>query len=68
MKLFGRTGGYWLFWISTIYLILGMFDVFAHVKLIPDPWLQIGYVLALSLPLWIPPLARYFNMKCVWEI
>ena len=68
MKLFERSGGYWLFWISAIYLTLGMIDVFAHIKIVPDPWLQVGYVLALSLPLWIPPLARYLNMKLIWEI
>lgn len=68
MKVFGRTGGYWLFWVSAVYLVLGMFDVFGHIKLVPDPWLQVGYVLALSLPLWVSPLARYFNMKCIWEM
>ena len=68
MKLFARSGGYWLFWISAVYLTLGMLDVFGHIKFVPDPWLQVTYVLALSLPLWIKPLARYFNMKCIWEI
>lgn len=67
MKLFGRTGGYWLFWVSTIYLVLGMIDIFVE-DIVKEPWLQVGYVLALSLPLWIPLLARYFNMKCIWEI
>ena len=67
MKLFARTGGYWLFWVSAVYLVLGMIDLFV-VKFVQEPWLQVAYVLLLSLPLWIPPLARYFNMKCIWEI
>ena len=67
MKLFERTGGYWLFWVSAVYLVLGMIDVFVQ-DIVAEPWLQVVYVLAISLPLWIPPLARYFNMKCIWEV
>lgn len=67
MKLFGRTGGYWLFWVSAIYLVIGFTDLFV-VKFVQEPWLQVAYVVAISLPLWIPPLARYFNMKLIWEI
>ena len=67
MKLFARTGGYWLFWVSAVYLVLGMIDLFV-VKFIQEPWLQVAYVLLLSLPLYIPPLARFLNMKLIWEI
>lgn len=64
MKLFGRTGGYWLFWVSAIYLALGMVDVFVT-DIVTDPWLQVAYVVVMSLPLWVKPLARYFNMSCI---
>lgn len=67
MKLYGRTGGYWLFWVSVIYLALGFVDVFVS-DFVQDPWLQVVYVVVISLPLYIPPLARYFNMKLIWEI
>ena len=67
MKLFARTGGYWLFWVSAVYLVLGIIDLFV-VKFIQEPWLQVAYVLLLSLPLYTPPLARFLNMKLIWEI
>lgn len=66
MKLFGRTGGYWLFWVSVAYILAGIITVFVlHYEHLE--YVQIAYVLAVSLPLWIKPLARYFNVKCVWE-
>ena len=66
MKLFGRTGGYWLFWVSVAYVVAGIVSVFVlHYTSIE--YVQVAYVLAVSLPLWVKPLARYFNMKCVWE-
>ena len=65
MKLFKRSGGNWLFWISVIYLLVGIYAVFVlqykHLEFI-----QMAYALVLSLPLWIPPLARWLNMKCIW--
>ena len=67
MKLFGRTGGYWLFWISAIYVLVGIVGVFVF-QFTHLEYIQIAYVLAISLPLWIPPMARWLNMKCIWEI
>lgn len=67
MKLFGRTGGYWLFWVSTAYVVAAV----ANWYMVPCTrieYIQLAYVLAISLPLWIPPLARYLHMKCIWEI
>ena len=67
MKLFGRSGGYWLFWVSVVYIMVGFVGVFVlhYTKL---EYIQIAYVLAISLPLYIPPMARWLNMKCIWEM
>ncbi len=60
------TGGAWLFLVSAIYLELGIIDLF--VQRFTEPfYLTAGYVLLLSVPLYIPPLARFFNVKCIWE-
>ena len=63
MKLFGRTGGYYLFWTGFVYFWIGMYLAFTHYA---SPELAtLGFVLALSVPLWCPPVARYFNMEPV---
>ena len=67
MKLFGRTGGYWLFWVSAVYVLAGAVD-FHFAWPVRLEFVQLAYVLAISLPLWIPPMARYLHMKCIWEI
>ena len=57
----------WLFWVSVIYLAVGMFDIFIYpfcrTEYIPAVW-----VVVLSLPLWVKPLARKLNMKVIWEV
>jgi hypothetical protein len=61
MKLFGRTSGYYLFWTGFIYFWVGMYLAFtdaAHPEIA-----TLGFTLALSVPLWCPPVARYFNME-----
>lgn len=63
MKLFGRTSGYYLFWTGFVYFWVGMYLAFTHVA---HPELAtLGFILALSVPLWCPPVARYFNMEPV---
>jgi len=62
MKLFGRSSGYYLFWISFVYFcVVGMYLAFTHAD--HAEYGSLGYVLALSVPLWCPPVARYFNME-----
>ena len=63
MKLFGRTSGYYLFWTGFIYFWVGMYFAFTQYAL-PE-LATLGFVLALSVPLWCPPVARYFNMEPV---
>jgi hypothetical protein len=61
MKLFGRTSGYYLFWTGFVYFWVGMYLAFTHAA---QPEIAtLGFVLALSVPLWCPPVARYFNME-----
>lgn len=61
MKLFGRTSGYYLFWTAFVYFWVGMYLAFTHVA--ETQYASLGFVLALSVPLWCPPVARYFNME-----
>ena len=60
------SGGHWLFWVSFFYLELGIIDLF--VQRFTEPfYITAGYVILLSVPLYVPPLARFFNVKCIWE-
>jgi hypothetical protein len=61
MKLFGRSSGYYLFWTGFVYFWVGMYLAFS--KLADPEFATLGFVLVLSVPLWCPPVARYFNME-----
>jgi hypothetical protein len=61
MKLFGRSSGYYLFWTGFVYFWVGMYLAFTHYA--RPEFATLGFVLALSVPLWCPPVARYFNME-----
>ena len=61
MKLFGRSSGYYLFWTGFVYFWVGMYFAFTHYAL-PEI-ATLGFLLAISVPLWCPPVARYFNME-----
>jgi hypothetical protein len=63
MKLFGRSSGYYLFWTGFVYFCLGMYLVFTQAS--RPEFATLGFILALSVPLWCPPVARYFNMEPV---
>jgi len=67
MKLFGRSGGYYLFWTGFVYFWTGMFNIFVH-EFTRSEFIQIAWILVLMLPLTVKPIARYFNMKLIWEI
>jgi len=61
MKLFGRSSGYYLFWTGFIYFWVGMYLAFTQAA--RPEIATLGFVLALSVPLCCPPVARYFNME-----
>ena len=62
MKLFGRSGGYWLFWSGVLYL-----SVTALVALSPyrdyTMLVELVWLVMVALPLVCNPLARWLNMK-----
>ena len=62
MRLFERTGGYWLFWWSAVYFIIGMIDLFV-LKTDLFPLTQLAWLCIIALPLVYNPLARWLNMK-----
>jgi hypothetical protein len=62
MKLFGRSGGYYLFWCSFIYLAIGLLCALYY-KEIQTEYIQIVWLVAMATPLLVPPIARYFNME-----
>lgn len=64
MKIFGRTGGYYLFWCSFIYLVIGL-TCAVYYKVIQPEIIQIAWIFVLALPLLVPPVAHYFNMEPV---
>jgi len=64
MKLFGRTGGYWLFYISAAYLIVGMWSIYSGAETL---WLGPLYIFFLSMPFWFPPLGRAINLDVTWD-
>lgn len=61
------SGGVWLFVTSFIYFVVGMIDLFVY-NFAKTEYIQIVWIVVVSLPLWIPPLARFCNMKLIWEI
>ena len=62
MKLFERSGGYWLFWWTAVYFIIGMLDLFV-IKKDLFPLTQLAWLCIIALPLVCNPLARWLNMK-----
>lgn len=65
MKLFERTGGYWIFYISAAYLIGSLWSWIVGV---PAIWLAPAYVACLAMPFWFPPLGRSMNLLVDWDI
>ncbi len=63
--LFQRTGGYWLFYVSAAYLVLGMWSLYNGT---PSVWVGPLYIFFLSMPFWFPPLGRAINLDVDWDI
>jgi hypothetical protein len=61
------TGGHYLFWASFVYFWAGMYNVFieqfASIELI-----QVVWIVILTIPLLVKPVARRLNMRTIWEI
>ena len=63
--MFKPSGGLWLFGCSVIYMIIGMLDIFVFHNGF-NIFIQLGWLCAIALPLFVPPLARYLNMYSIW--
>lgn len=66
MKLFERTGGYWLFWTSAIYLAVGL-PCALYYKEIRTELIELGWLIVLAMPFWCPPFGRWLNMSIEWD-
>ena len=66
MKLFGRTGGYYLFWTGLVYLLIGGYNVFVE-HIVPVEIVQMAWVAILALPFAIPQFGRWLNMSMPWD-
>jgi len=66
MKLFGRTGGYYLFWTGAVYLTCGislsLTEYHEYTTFMAPIWLLI-----LAMPFIIPPFGRWLNMSIEWD-
>jgi hypothetical protein len=63
--LWQRTGGHYLFWLSAIYLIVGFSNI--AYKFTEADYIQMVWFLCLMIPLIIKPVARFLNMRTIWE-
>jgi hypothetical protein len=66
MKWFGRSPGYWLFWTGAIYFIISMAHLTWFKESVPQGIITLAWLILLSMPLFIPHLARYLNMAPVF--
>ena len=66
MKLFERTGGYWMFWTGAIYLGIGL-PVALYYKDIRPELIQLCWIIVLAMPFWCPPVGRWLNMNIEWD-
>ena len=63
---FKRNAGTYLFYVTAIYYFVAMYGVFVepYTRL---EYIQFAWIFVCSLPLWIPPLARFLRMKTLWQ-
>lgn len=55
----------WLFGINSIYLVIGLLDI--YYKWWPTEYVQAVWIVILSLPIWIP-MQRIVNMDPIWQV
>lgn len=50
--------------VGCVYFVVGMANLF--IKFVEMEYLTMAYVLILSIPLWIPPVALWVGLKEIW--
>lgn len=65
-QLFPRSGATWLVWWTGIYTVIALYSVFVE-PVASIEYIQMTWILVCSLPLWIPPLAQFLNMRVLWK-
>ena len=63
---FKRSAGTYLFYVTAIYFFVAMYAVFVEPTFRLE-YVQVAWLVVCSLPLWIPPLAKFLRMKTVWQ-
>jgi hypothetical protein len=58
--------GWWLVYVSIIYFIAGIVDIFVY-HFCDIELLLFAYCVILSLPLWVPPLSRWVGVKLLFR-
>lgn len=66
MKMFGRTGGYYIFWTMISYVTIGVICAIWF-KEIPVHYIMMTSLLVLVIPLVVPQVGRHFNMTPFFE-
>lgn len=61
-----RSGGAWLFGWTFVYFWFAMYDVF-YEQTDWFPWIQCAWLGLCSLPLGVPPLAKFLKMRTIWK-
>ena len=59
-------GGLYLLTITVVYAIIGLLNVFVF-NWTRTEYIQLVWLIALSLPLWLKPVARWCKIKTLWE-
>jgi hypothetical protein len=60
-------GRHWLFWTTAFYLEAVAVD-YNLGKPVMLELIQFAWIIIMSLPLWVPPLSRWLNVKYIWEV
>ena len=59
-------GGLYLLTITVVYAIIGLLNVFVF-NWTRTEYIQLVWLIVLSLPLWLKPVARWCKIKTLWE-
>lgn len=59
--------GWWLIICTTVYLIAEVIAILVyHCSVEVEFWIQLTWIIVMSLPLFVKPMARWINMKTLW--